>query len=104
MRRADTARRFWLIGVLALIFRERWARSKAVKPFMILGHRSQTPLVPVFLAMAGVLGGCHRDSPIPTQSPRAVRLATVAEPQTSGGGTLRYSASILPYAQVDLMF
>ena len=34
---------------------------------------------------------------------RAVRLATVAAPQTSAE-TLRYSASILPYAQVDLMF
>jgi multidrug efflux system membrane fusion protein len=33
----------------------------------------------------------------------AVRLATVAAPQMSAE-TLRYSASILPYAQVDLMF
>ena len=39
----------------------------------------------------------------PRSRRRAVRLATVAAPQTSGE-TLRYSASILPYAQVDLMF
>ena len=70
-----------------------------MKPFMIPGHRSSTPLVLVFLA----LGGCHHESQIPAQSPRAVRLVTVAGPQTSGE-TLRYSASILPYAQVDLMF
>src|SRR5260370_2865687 len=51
----------------------------------------------------GVLGGCSHESQIPSQPPRAVRLATVAPPQTSAE-TLRYSASILPYAQVDLMF
>src|SRR6202040_3152740 len=40
---------------------------------------------------------------IPSQPAKAVRLATVAAPQPSAD-TLRYSASILPYAQVDLMF
>jgi RND family efflux transporter MFP subunit len=74
-----------------------------VKPFMILGHRSNKLLVLVFLSVAGGLGGCHHDSQIPSQSPRAVRLATVGAPQ-AGGETLRYSASILPYAQVDLAF
>jgi len=74
-----------------------------VKPFIIPGYRSNTLLVLIFLSAAGVLGGCHRESQIPLQSPRAVRLATVAAPQASGE-TLRYSASILPYAQVDLMF
>jgi hypothetical protein len=74
-----------------------------VKPFRIPGHRSNTPLVLVFLSVTGVLGGCHHESQIPMQPPRAVRLATVAAPQMSGE-TLRYSASILPFAQVDLMF
>jgi RND family efflux transporter MFP subunit len=74
-----------------------------VKPFRIPGHRSNTPLVLVFLSVTGVLGGCHHESQIPMQPPRAVRLATVAAPQLSGE-TLRYSASILPFAQVDLMF
>ena len=60
------------------------------------------PLI-VFLSVAGVLSGCSHDSPIPSQAPRAVRLATVAASEVSGE-TLRYSASILPYAQVDLMF
>src|SRR5260370_33377970 len=53
--------------------------------------------------MTGVLSGCNHESRTPSQLPRAVRLATVAPPQT-GGETLHYSASILPYAQVDLMF
>jgi RND family efflux transporter MFP subunit len=74
-----------------------------VKPFMIQGRGSNAPLALVFLSIAGVLGGCNHQSQIPSQSPRAVRIATVATPQMSAE-TLRYSASILPYAQVDLMF
>ena len=73
-----------------------------MKLFMMPGHRSNTLLALVLLSAAGLLGGCHK-SQLPSQSPRAVRLATVAAPPT-GGETLRYSASILPYAQVDLMF
>jgi RND family efflux transporter MFP subunit len=74
-----------------------------VKPFVMSGHRSNILLVLVLLSIAGVLSGCNRESQIPSQPPRAVRLATVAAPQMTGE-TLRYSASILPYAQVDLMF
>ncbi len=74
-----------------------------MKPFRILWHRSNTPLVLVFLSVAEVLAGCHRESQLASQSPKAVRLATVAASQTSGEA-LRYSASILPYAQVDLTF
>ena len=74
-----------------------------MNPFLMSGQRSSTPLVLVFLSMTGVLSGCSHESNIPSQPPRAVRLATVAAPQTSAE-TLRYSASILPYAQVDLMF
>src|SRR5947209_14312659 len=103
MRRANTIRRFLLTGVRALIFRKRWVRSRAVKPFMTLRHRSSTPLLLVFLSVAGMLGGCHQESQIPTEPARAVRLATVSAPEMSGE-TLRYSASILPFAQVDLMF
>jgi RND family efflux transporter MFP subunit len=70
----------------------------------ICGHRSNTSVVLVALSFALVWGaGCNRETRIPAQPPRAVRLATVAVPQTSGE-TLRYSASVLPFAQVDLMF
>src|SRR5260370_16898896 len=103
MRRANIIRRFLHIGVHALTFRKHWERSRAVKPFIIPGYRSNTLLVLIFLSAAGVLGGCHRESQIPLQSPRAVRLATVAAPQASGD-TLPYSTSILPYPPVDLMF
>jgi RND family efflux transporter MFP subunit len=74
-----------------------------MKPFLIPGLRSDASAVLVVLSFALVLGGCHHESQIPSESPRAVRLATIAAPQMTGE-TLRYSASILPYAQVDLMF
>jgi RND family efflux transporter MFP subunit len=74
-----------------------------VKPFLIPGHRSNPSVVLVVLLFAVLSGGCSHQPQILSQSPRAVRLAIVAPPQISGE-TLRYSASILPYAQVDLMF
>src|SRR4029077_17148051 len=86
-----------------LISRNRWVRSRAVKLFTIPRHRLNTPLALMVLLVTGVSSGCIHESQIPSQPPRAVRLATVAAPQMSAE-TLRYSASILPYAQVDLMF
>src|SRR6202030_3729544 len=100
-RKANTARRFLPTGVPALIFRKRWVRSRAMKPFLISLHRSNIPIA--LLSVAGILSACNRESRMPSQPPSAVRLVTVAAPQTSAE-TLRYSASILPYAQVDLMF
>ena len=74
-----------------------------MKPFPIPGHTPNPPLVLLVLLLTAGLSGCNHQSQIPSQPPRAVRIATVAAPQTSAE-TLRYSASILPYAQVDLMF
>ena len=73
-----------------------------MKAFLILGHRSNTRFLLLLLSTAGVLAGCHQEQ-TPSQSPRAVRLTTVSASQMRGE-TLRYSASILPFAQVDLMF
>ncbi len=61
------------------------------------------PPVLVFLFAAGVLGGCRQESRIPSLPPTPVRLAVVTTAQTSDE-TLRYSASIIPYTQVDLAF
>src|SRR5260370_38513627 len=91
MQRVSGMRLCSPIGARGLIFRKRWVRSRAVKPFIVL------------LSVAGALIGCHRESPIPSQQPKAVQLATVAGSQVSSE-SLRYSASIVPYAQVDLMF
>ena len=74
-----------------------------MKSFLIPGYRSNTPLALVLLSIVGVLVGCNHKSQMPSQPARAVRLANVAAPQTTGE-VLRYSASVLPFAQVDLMF
>jgi RND family efflux transporter MFP subunit len=74
-----------------------------MKPFPIPGHRPNPLLDLVGLLLTVALSACNHESQISSQPPRAVRIATVAAPQMSGE-TLRYSASILPYAQVDLMF
>src|SRR5580704_5619951 len=103
MRKANTVRRFLRIGVRVLIFRKHWARSRVVKSFLIPGYRSNTPLALVLLSIVGVLGGCDHESQPLSQPARAVRLANIAAPQMTGD-VLRYSASILPFAQVDLMF
>ena len=73
-----------------------------MKPFLIPGRRSDAAVILVVLSLSAMLNGCNHEH-IPAQPPRAVRLTTVAVSQMSGE-TLRYSASILPYAQVDLMF
>jgi RND family efflux transporter MFP subunit len=74
-----------------------------VKRFLISRHRSKRPSALVFLSVAGIVGGCHEESRIPSRPPTPVRLVEVTAAQTSGE-SLRYSASILPYAQVDLAF
>jgi RND family efflux transporter MFP subunit len=74
-----------------------------MKPFLMPGRRSNTLFLLVLLSVAGLLSGCNHESQIPSQPAKAVRIANVVMPQMSAE-TLRYSASILPYAQVDLMF
>jgi RND family efflux transporter MFP subunit len=65
-------------------------------------QRSNAPQFIAILAV-GLMGGCHRESPLPSRPPASVRLAAVTTAQTSGEA-LRYSASIIPYAQVDIAF
>ncbi len=74
-----------------------------MKPFLISSDRSSIPITLLVLSVALVLCGCSHESQIPSQPAKAVRLVTVLAPQMNAD-TLRYSASILPYAQVDLMF
>jgi RND family efflux transporter MFP subunit len=49
-----------------------------------------------------VLAGCHHEPAVPAKDPIAVRLADVTVSHSTEG--LRYSASFIPYAQVDLTF
>jgi RND family efflux transporter MFP subunit len=66
-------------------------------------HRLNTSQLIAVLAAVGSLGGCHQESRIPSRPPTPVRLAAVTTAQTSDEA-LRYSALILPYAQVDVTF
>ena len=66
-------------------------------------HRSNASQFIAVIAAVGSLGGCHQESRIPSRPPTSVRLAAVTTAQTSDEA-LRYSASIIPYAQVDLAF
>src|SRR4029453_10081110 len=59
--------------------------------------------VSMALCIAATLYGCRHESKITSREPTAVRVATVTLAETSSE-RLRYSASILPYAQVDLAF
>jgi RND family efflux transporter MFP subunit len=66
-------------------------------------HRlNAVPFIAVIAAVAS-LGGCRQESRIPLRPPTSVRLAAVTRAQTSDDA-LRYSASIIPYAQVELAF
>src|ERR1700682_2398272 len=83
--------------------RKHWESSSAVRPLMPTRHRLNASQFISILAAVGSLGGCHQESRIPSRPPTPVRLAAVTTAQTSGEA-LRYSASIIPYAQVDLAF
>jgi RND family efflux transporter MFP subunit len=56
----------------------------------------------VALVATTILGGCHHEPALPAKPPIAVRLAGVTLYQAAEG--LRYSASLIPYAQVNVSF
>jgi RND family efflux transporter MFP subunit len=56
----------------------------------------------VALLAATILAGCHQEPALSAKLPIAVRLADVTLYQATEG--LRYSASLIPYAQVDVSF
>jgi len=65
---------------------------------------TRNSLLGLLLCLAATLCGCRNQSKtIPPKEPAAVRVATVTRAETSAE-RLRYSASILPYAEVDLAF
>src|SRR6266436_1999906 len=99
MRRVNTIRRFLRIGVRAPSFRNRWVRSSVMMPARARRVATAASLI-AFLATT--MGGCRHEAAVPAKTPIAVRLADVTLYQSSEG--LRYSASLIPYAQVDLAF
>jgi RND family efflux transporter MFP subunit len=65
-------------------------------------RRMATAFPLMALLATTIVGGCHHDPALPTKAPIAVRLADVTLYQSTEG--LRYSASLIPYAQVDVAF
>jgi RND family efflux transporter MFP subunit len=68
----------------------------------IKSSRTSTAASTTALVAAIILGGCHHEPALPAKPPITVRLADVTLYQSAEG--LRYSASLIPYAQVDLAF
>ena len=65
-------------------------------------RRAATAGSTIALLTTTLVVGCHNEPALPAKAPIAVRLADVALYQSSEG--LRYSASLVPYAQVDVAF
>jgi len=68
----------------------------------IRSRRTSAAASTIALVATTMLGGCHHEPAVPAKPPIAVRLADVTLYQSTEG--LRYSASLIPYAQVDLAF
>ncbi len=67
----------------------------------IRSRRAATPALMIALLATTILG-CHHQPALPGKAPIAVRLADVTIYQSTEG--LRYSASLIPYTQVDVAF
>jgi len=65
-------------------------------------HPAATAGARIALLATTMVVGCHNQPALPAKAPVAVRLADVTLYQASEG--LRYSASLVPYSQVDVAF
>jgi RND family efflux transporter MFP subunit len=68
----------------------------------VRSRRAETAASMIAVVAITLSGGCQHDPALPAKPAIAVRLADVTPYQSSEG--LRYSASLLPYAQVDVTF
>jgi RND family efflux transporter MFP subunit len=65
-------------------------------------RRTSTAAATIALLATIIVGGCHHEPAMPAKPPIAVRLAEVTLYKSTEG--LQYSASLIPYAQVDVSF
>jgi RND family efflux transporter MFP subunit len=68
----------------------------------IRSRRTSTVASAIALVATTIFGGCHHEAALPTKPPIAVRLTDVTLYQSTED--LQYSASLIPYTQVDLAF
>src|ERR1700724_2180619 len=90
-RRELTLKKLWG-GSSALISANAQTRSR----------RTSTAAATIALLAPIIVGGCRHEPAMPVKPPIAVRLADVTLYQSTEG--LQYSASLIPYAQVDVSF
>ena len=77
-------------------------RTKLPADTAIRSRRAATAASTIVLLPTTIAGGCQHEPALPAKAPIAVRLADVTLYQSTEG--LRYSASLIPYAQVDVAF
>src|SRR3984893_7900537 len=104
MRKISIAKVYLRSGKREQISNEHWVRSSALISAnkSIRSGRAATPTLLVALLATSIIAGCHNETALPAKPPIAVRLADVTLYQSNEG--LQYSASIIPYAQVDVAF
>jgi RND family efflux transporter MFP subunit len=68
----------------------------------IRSRRATADVSAIALLATTILVGCHHYDALPAKPPIAVRLADVTLYQSTEG--LQYSASLIPYTQIDLAF
>src|SRR5689334_17369523 len=102
--RTNTGRLCLLSGRRELTLKKLWVRSSALIPAnaQIRSRRTSTTATTIALLATIMVDGCHHEPAMPVKPPIAVRLADVALYQSTEG--LQYSASLIPYAQVDVSF
>jgi RND family efflux transporter MFP subunit len=79
------------------LIRTKWIPANAP-----LRRRAATAASTIAFLATTIAGGCQHEAALPAKTTIAVRLADVTLYQSSEG--LRYSASLVPYAQVDVAF
>src|SRR3982074_203065 len=104
MPKISIAKVYLRSGKRERISNEHWVRSSAVIPANtpIRSRHAAVPVLMVAFLATSIVAGCNNETALPAKPPIAVRLADVTQYQSTEG--LRYSASLIPDAQVDLAF
>jgi RND family efflux transporter MFP subunit len=91
-----TLKKLWVRS--STLIRTNWMPEDAATG----SRRAAKAASAIALLATAIAGGCQHEPTLPAKAPIAVRLADVTLYQSTEG--LRYSASLIPYAQVDAAF
>src|SRR5260370_40811754 len=102
MPKTSIAKVYLRFGEREQISKEHWVRSSPIKAAVCTLRRVRISELAGICALIAAMTGCQRNTQIPAKSPVPVRLAEVSSYASPEG--LRYSASIVPFAQTALSF